>query len=544
MARRLNPFHLLSQPPQLVAALRLFWILAVLWLELGVYIYQLRSCSWPDDALVSAPPLIRAPTRAEASHILVVADPQVLDHRSYPDRGAFLTAVSQYMTDMQLRKAWWATTRRLRPDSIVFLGDMMDGGRFDMSLDEYERYYARFKSIFRADPSTTPVWYLPGNHDVGLGTSTEFSPDALERYKLHFGATNRKASVANHTLLLIDAPGLVDEDARRRRAGASIDAWAASSSETESTLAFVRAHADTGGPAVLFTHIPLFRPDDAGCGPLRERGRIRAGSGLGYQNTLSAELSAWLLARVRPEVVFSGDDHDYCEHAHPYAIPGSEEDGKTVREATVKSFSMAMGVRRPGFQVLSLAPSSPAADAACLLPDQLGLYISGYAPLVGLSLALLLLFASVRRWTSKRIDEEDDEEEEEEEEGEGKAEVLPIAARGDPRWARYRGRGRPLRRVGDERGLRLRLGGWSWDVRRRIALALAVPWSSSSSSSAAAATPSRRPRRGARCWTNVLAPRCRRRRRGRWVTEWARDVVDVAGPALGTFALVAVWTFL
>ena len=41
-------------------------------------------------------------------------------------------ALSQRVVDLYLRKSWWATLR-LRPDVIIFLGDMMDGGRFAMS---------------------------------------------------------------------------------------------------------------------------------------------------------------------------------------------------------------------------------------------------------------------------------------------------------------------------------------------------------------------------------------------------------------------------
>lgn len=66
-----------------------------------------------------------------------------------------------------------------------------------------------------------------------------------------------------------------------------------------------------------------------------------------------------------------------------------------VREVTVKSFSMAMGIRRPGFQLLSLASSSlipiekTYADAPCFLPDQLRIYTHCYVPLFMLTLIIL-----------------------------------------------------------------------------------------------------------------------------------------------------------
>jgi hypothetical protein len=57
-------------------------------------------------------------------------------------------------------------------------------------------------------------------------------------------------------------------------------------------------------PVVLFTHIPLARPESAACGPRREKGRIRAGVGFGYQNTLGAELSDYLIAKTKPIAIF------------------------------------------------------------------------------------------------------------------------------------------------------------------------------------------------------------------------------------------------
>jgi len=57
-------------------------------------------------------------------------------------------------------------------------------------------------------------------------------------------------------------------------------------------------------PLVLFTHIPLYRPDGKRCGPLREKGTIRPGVGFGYQNTLGKQATFYLLDQIRPIVVF------------------------------------------------------------------------------------------------------------------------------------------------------------------------------------------------------------------------------------------------
>ncbi|KAF7376265.1 hypothetical protein MSAN_00041800 [Mycena sanguinolenta] len=64
---------------------------------------------------------------------------------------------------------------------------------------------------------------------------------------------------------------------------------------------------------------------------------------------------------------------------------------------------MAMGIRKPGFQLLSLVPpqsvlgnSSSHADELCLLPDQLGIYLSLYIPLLLFSL-LVICVANIYR---------------------------------------------------------------------------------------------------------------------------------------------------
>ncbi|KAJ7924953.1 Metallo-dependent phosphatase-like protein [Mycena leptocephala] len=371
--------------------LRLFWTGLSIWYEYGVFIYSVRKCSWPDSDIQATR------TDPQPTHVLLVADPQILDHRSYPDRGLFLTYISQLLVDLNLRKSWRAALRT-RPDVVVLLGDMMDGGRFSMSDAEYERYFRRFKSIFPLDTSI-PQYFIPGNHDTGLGVSDQFSEKAAARYESHFGPLNSRVTIANHTIILLDAPGLVEEEAQRP---ARYDGKPVPGGSIELVQSFAKLQDEN--PVVLFTHIPLSRPDGSSCGPNRERGTIRRGAGFGYQNTLGKSASNFLLESLRPSVIFSGDDHDYCEYTHSF-----NSDGKSrhAREVTVKSLSMAMGVRKPGFQLLSLVPphsmqgSSSHADSLCLLPDQLGIYLSTYIPFLVFSL-LVICAVNIRRIYSPR----------------------------------------------------------------------------------------------------------------------------------------------
>lgn len=115
--------------------LRAVWILAVVWLELGTFHFALNDCRWPDTRQVCVllrhaqiMPMNDLPLTqpyipdSRVARILVIADPQIIDRHSYPGRGPLLSALSQYVVDLNLRKSWNSAFRRLRPNAIVVLG--------------------------------------------------------------------------------------------------------------------------------------------------------------------------------------------------------------------------------------------------------------------------------------------------------------------------------------------------------------------------------------------------------------------------------------
>ncbi|KAL1735503.1 Metallo-dependent phosphatase-like protein [Schizophyllum commune] len=363
-----------------VQALKIVWVFSVFYFELWTFHRHAGSCEWP---------VPRQDRVDDAEHVLLVADPQILDMNSYPGRHPALQWLSQVIVDLNLRKNWRAAMRS-RPDKIIFLGDMLDNGRMEMTDEEYSAYHRRFRRVFQGS-GTTPTYYIPGNHDIGLGEPSAYSrsTQADERYVAHFGEPNKIVHAGAHALVMIDAPSLVDEDRERISLGRTFDEWAFPPNGTMAFAKTIPRDIDDATPRILLTHIPLHRPPKSGCGPLRERGTIRAGHGGGYENTISRDASQMLLEAIKPTYVFSGDDHDYCEYTHHYS-------GRIAQEITVKSLSMAMGVRRPGYQLLSLAPAERGADdaaaaatALCLLPDQLHIYLGVYVPLLVLSLALV-----------------------------------------------------------------------------------------------------------------------------------------------------------
>lgn len=84
-----------------------------------------------------------------------------------------------------------------------------------------------------------------------------------------------------------------------------------------------------------------------------------------------------------------------------------------MREVTVKTFSEARGIRRPGFQLLTLFEPSPALttshlDIPCFLPNANGIYYSVYLPLAFVTVMLLLIcnIRQPRRYQASTIEAE------------------------------------------------------------------------------------------------------------------------------------------
>ncbi|GMK59356.1 hypothetical protein CspeluHIS016_0703710 [Cutaneotrichosporon spelunceum] len=376
--------RLLSRSTQLLA-LRFGWVVIVIWYEAGEFFSSLSSCRFPDSKL-------RKASGTDPVHVVLVADPHV-PHRvlSHPeDARPWVNAMRQHMEELYMRKSWKVVRRLGRIDAVVFLGDMLDWGRGKLSDQEYDEYFELFRSIFKL-PESVATYYVPGNNDIPVGRKSQyFSPFARKRYIEHFGALNQVVNISNHSLVLLDSIGLVEEDWRRYAAEVQFGDW---NGVKGGVIEFVKRIGNDLPSPILFSHIPLARPESATCGPLSEHGRILKGVGVGYQNLLGSDTSRFLLNHIKPDIVFSGDDHDYCEITHRGG----------VKEVTVKSFSSNAGVRRPGFQLLSLVPPQPdevgLADVPCILPDQLGVYQRVYAPLVVLTFVYLVYMNIRRAWS-------------------------------------------------------------------------------------------------------------------------------------------------
>lgn len=350
----------------------------------------------------------------------------------------------------------WSTSHSISPDARY------KGYGNNYWLKEYSRFQSIFLDQWRSESrySKEPrgrklIASLPGNHDLGFASGVQIP--VKQRFEAYFGGGNRVDMIGNHSFISVDTVSLsamdqVDPATGSSGAGdgtsqsaANREIWSSTSDflaqvrDTRNRAAELEYHALTNQPellykdpglkkynpsaidistapapsatsknpnidalfpSILLTHVPLYRPPDTDCGPHREHGHaIAVQAGYQYQNVLTPSISKDLVTRIGVDdlaQVYSGDDHDYCEIQHG-------EFSGSVREITVKSVSMAMGVKRPGFVAVSLwnpvdtsNPANPAAanerdtiqNHLCLLPDEIGILMR-YAQLLALTLLVL-----------------------------------------------------------------------------------------------------------------------------------------------------------
>ncbi|KAK3329721.1 calcineurin-like phosphoesterase-domain-containing protein [Apodospora peruviana] len=453
--------------PHLLVAI---WVVVLLWGERWVFHSKVESCNWSNWE--------SWPAGADPHHLVLVADPQLIDPHSYPGRPWPVNDLTVLVTDNYLRRSYNQLVSQLSPDTIFFLGDLFDGGRewktahgdfrdpewgphpkgeqkyikkWNRKYGEFYwlREYARFGNIF-LDPWVAAsertgaeqkrrklIASLPGNHDLGFGADIKIP--VRDRFEAYFGEGNRVDVVGNHTFVSVDtvsmSAGSSEEAHRHNLQGVYkptehflLDVKWRKRRMVEKELRFQRGEVpelkhnhrienlDRANfkdrprpgegvpdlPTILLTHVPLYRPPGTPCGPMREhwpptkpppgqtepvvpdhRNAISVSRGYQYQNVLSETDSVMLVEKIGNVVhAFSGDDHDYCEVVHA-------ENQHNVREITVKSTSMAMGVPTPGFLMVSMynpldANGNPLAGSdgkptlqthLCLLPQQLSTYL-------------------------------------------------------------------------------------------------------------------------------------------------------------------------
>lgn len=296
----------------------------------------ISNCSFP--TISNAP---EYDPDGKINKVLIIADPQLIDEHTYPGRSSALLKLSKFTVDNYIYKNYLRLIKQLKPNTIVFLGDLLDNGR-ESSDEHYEKEYQRFLKIFVNPVKNMDIQFMtniPGNHDIGWQDGV--TRHSMERFTEHFGHPNKVLDKVNHELIFLDDLSLAhskDEDIPK---------------PVNSFLDGI-ANEEKKKTRILLSHVPLWRdPNVQVCGAKRESKKpFPVATGYQYQTVLNEETSLRILQSVKPDIIFSGDDHDYCEVVHTYTDDGGEEH-KTLG-VNVKSISMAMGIKQPAVELLTL----------------------------------------------------------------------------------------------------------------------------------------------------------------------------------------------
>lgn len=292
---------------------------------------------------------------ATPHHSIILGDPQIVDEYSYPTRGRLLLHITKLISDNYLHRNHNMYNKVLQPDSVIFVGDLFDGGR-EWNDTQWLKEYKRFNKIFNPLDGVRQLRQIPGNHDVGFGNGIDF--EKYSRFKAYFGNADEVVLLGNHSIILMDTVSLSCKDDSRVK---------------QSSEEFLSKFEDSSSPyfqypRIAFSHVPLFRFNELQhCGPFREsKKKFPVVKGTQYQTVLEYEMSQRIINSIKPAILFSGDDHDYCHIRHPigksysknpsdYEYHAGDHPGISYAdEVTVKSSAMTGGIQKPAIQLLSL----------------------------------------------------------------------------------------------------------------------------------------------------------------------------------------------
>lgn len=321
-----------------------FWI--IYYFERLKPYFVIKSCMWDNWE--------DWPTTSSPYHSIIIGDAQIVDPNSYPNSTRIRLELTRFFSDNYLHRNYNIYTKLLKPDSIVFVGDLFDGGR-EWNDTEWISEYKRFNKIFNQVKGVQQFRQVPGNHDIGFGNDIDF--ERYSRFKAFFGNGDEVITIGNHSLVLLDTVSLsCHEDKRVSR----------------TPREFLNSFRDTNPymnlPRIVVSHVPMYRFTELQtCGPLRESKKpFPVARGKQYQTVLEYDMSQEIVNYIKPSIIFSGDDHDYCHVRYPfdkqysrnaedYEFHVGEVAGEVYSdEITVKSSSMTSGIKRPAIQLLSL----------------------------------------------------------------------------------------------------------------------------------------------------------------------------------------------
>ncbi|KAF0291785.1 Amidophosphoribosyltransferase [Amphibalanus amphitrite] len=368
------------------ASLTALCCLLLLYCELAHHYLVLTQCRWPDP-LPGADPGLR---------VMVVSDPHLLGSR----HGHWFDRLRR---EWQMHRSYVSAVGLLRPQLVLFLGDLYDEGKWSEPA-EFRETAARFERLFPVSEDMQRL-VVAGNHDIGFHYSAH--RHLWRRFDVvHNTSGVQLVSVSERVHLVLVNSVAMERDgcrlcaAAEKQLAAVAETLRCSRSPNKACDGVQRV---SYSRPILVQHYPLYRRSDTHCrgpdsAPLSERSApFRPG-----WECLSQEASQVLLSRLRPRLVLSGHTHHFCRTEHRLgsapadgaggASAAVSEGQETVTEYSVPSFSWR-NRNNPSFLMVRLSSDRHSVQKCWMAEERtvIALY------LVGVPAALVLSFIVTAR---------------------------------------------------------------------------------------------------------------------------------------------------
>jgi len=179
LSRIIRNFRLKVAFAKFSPKLAVFFVVCAVVVYNEVFSFVFSSLQWPNLYRVSQEDDLR---------ILFVADPQLQGLR---DELPLLGVITRWDADKYLQFGFFHAVGHVRPDVVVFLGDLLDEGSI-ASEDEYKTYIHRFRKVFKM-PAIVKSIFISGDNDVGGEGIDSKLQWKVERFSKQFEAEQPKA---------------------------------------------------------------------------------------------------------------------------------------------------------------------------------------------------------------------------------------------------------------------------------------------------------------------------------------------------------------
>ncbi|XP_044737622.1 metallophosphoesterase 1 [Chrysoperla carnea] len=140
------------------------------------------------------------------TRILFVADPQII---GVNDGDSYTNFIRIWDSDRYLYYSYQHAVSHLKPNVIVFLGDLMDEGSTS-TIKEYLKYLKRFHEIFDVSYDVQYI-YIPGDNDIGGEFGDWITPEKIFRFEHILSGNQSKRIEYNEYLTFYKINRLVQD---------------------------------------------------------------------------------------------------------------------------------------------------------------------------------------------------------------------------------------------------------------------------------------------------------------------------------------------